>query len=244
MTMGSRVRRLLRGFRMDDSSQDARPFLDRRDAGQRLAGHLQHYAGRPGVVVLGLPRGGVVVAAAVAAALGAPLEAFAVRKLGVPGHRELAMGAIASGGARVFNHQLIVDLGITPAEVAAIVAEEEQELGRRDQLYRHGRPALVLDGRVVILVDDGLATGATMRAAVQAVRALGPARIVVAVPVGSDEACRQLAQDADEVVCARIPRGFVAVGQHYVNFGDTPDAEVARLLHTGDTGRSPANNQR
>ena len=215
---------------MDEASRGTRPFVDRRDAGEQLAGHLQAYAGRAGTIVLGLPRGGVVVAAAVARALGAPLDAFAVRKLGVPGHRELAMGAIASGGVRVFNHQLITDLGVTAADVAAIVAEEEQELARRDRLYRQGRPPLELDGRVVILVDDGLATGATMRAAVQAVRALRPARLVVAVPVGSEDACRQIEQDADEVVCARIPRSFGAVGEHYLNFGDTPDAEVARLL--------------
>lgn len=225
---------------MDESSRRAQPFRDRRDAGQELAGHLRRYAGRADVVVLGLPRGGVSVAAAVAGALGAPLDAVTVRKLGVPGHRELAMGAIATGGARVFHDALIAELGVSAAEVAAIVAEEELELARRERLYRHGRPPLELAGRVVILVDDGLATGASMQAAVQAIRTLGPARVIVAVPVGSEDACRRLEREADEVVCARIPRNFVAVGHEYANFGDTPDAEVTRLLQPAETNARKA----
>jgi putative phosphoribosyl transferase len=210
------------------------PFADRAEAGEELAGHLRRYAGRADVIVLGLPRGGVPVAAAVAGALDAPLDVFTVRKLGVPGHRELAMGAIASGGARVLDHQLIAEIGVNSAQLAAVVAEEEQELARRERLFRRGRPPLAVANRVIILVDDGLATGATMRAAVRAIRALGPARVVVAVPVGSAQACEQLATVADEVACVRIPQHFYAVGQWYRDFSETSDAEVSRLLHERD----------
>jgi putative phosphoribosyl transferase len=218
------------------------PFADRKEAGEELAGHLRRYAGRADVIVLGLPRGGVPVAAVVAGALDAPLDVFTVRKLGVPGHRELAMGAIASGGARVLDHQLIAEIGVTSAQLAAVIAAEEQELARRERLFRGGRPPLSVADRVVILVDDGLATGSTMRAAVRAIRALGPARVVVAVPVGSAQACDQLAAIADEVVCPRIPRRFYAVGQWYRDFSETSDAEVSRLLErheaaAGDTRR-------
>ena len=208
-------------------------YANRAEAGGVLAERLGHYAGREDVIVLGLPRGGVPVAAAVARALDAPLDVFVVRKIGVPGHRELAMGAIASGGARVLSHDLIDELGISPAAVASIIAEEEQELARREDTYRHGRAPLRLADRQVIVVDDGLATGSTMRAAVQAIRDLGASRIVVAVPVGSEEACSQLRTIADEVVCARIPRSFHAVGEWYIDFSDTTDDEVRRLLSDG-----------
>jgi putative phosphoribosyl transferase len=206
------------------------PFADRTEAGEELAAQLRKYAGRPDVIVLGLPRGGVPVAAIVAGALGAPLDVFTVRKLGVPGHRELAMGAIASGGARVLDHQLIADLGLPQVAVGHVIAEEERELARREQVFRAGQDPLQAAGRVAILVDDGLATGSTMLAAVQAIRELGPSRVVVAVPVGAIEACRKLEQVADEVVCARVPRQFLAVGQWYRDFSETTDAEVTALL--------------
>ena len=208
------------------------PFSDRLEAGKELASRLQRYAARVDVIVLGLPRGGVPVAAVVAASLGAPLDVFTVRKIGMPGHRELGVGAVASGGCRVLNHALIAELGISDSAVGAVIAEEERELARRESIYRRGRPPLNVDGRVVILVDDGLATGSTMRAAVHALRDLDPSRIVVAVPVGSMEACRDLESVADEVVCARVPRNFIAVGRWYVDFSETSDAEVTGLLES------------
>jgi predicted phosphoribosyltransferase len=219
-----------------DGSVSARevPFGSRVDAGQTLARLLTRYAARSDVIVLGLPRGGVPVAAIVAAALGAPLDVFTVRKIGVPGYRELAIGAIASGGARVLNHPLIAQLGLTDRALGAVIAEEQRELARREQVFRGDRPPLDVGGRIVILVDDGLATGSTMRAAVRAVRDLGPSRVVVAVPVGSAEACRDLETEADEVVCAKMPRPFVAVGRWYRDFSETPDAEVTRLLQPAD----------
>jgi predicted phosphoribosyltransferase len=214
------------------------PFADRVEAGEELARHLRRYAGRAGVIVLGLPRGGVPVAATVASALGAPLDVFVVRKLGVPGHRELAMGAIASGGARVLNHDLIDRLGIAPVMVATVVSEEEKELARRERLYRRDRPPLRLAGQTVILVDDGLATGSTMLAAVMAVRELSPARVVVAVPVASADACRHLEQFADEVISARVPENMMAVGMWYLDFSPTTDAEVCRLLEPQTRARA------
>lgn len=222
------------------SEFDARelPFADRLEAGTELASHLQRYAGRSDVIVLGLPRGGVPVAAAVAGALGAPLDVFTVRKIGVPGHRELAMGAIASGGCRVLNHGLIAELGISDKAIGAVIAEEERELSRREQAYRGDRGPLDVKGRVAMLVDDGLATGASMRAAVQALRDLDPARIVVAVPVASREGCRDLEGLADEVVCARTPRHFIAVGRWYADFSETTDDEVTSLLRR--FSRTPA----
>lgn len=224
---------------MDIGSRGDMRYSDRAEAGAELARHLKAYADRADVLVLGLPRGGVPVAAAVATQLHAPLDVFVVRKLGVPGHRELAMGAIASGGASVLNHRLIADLGVSGAEVAAIVAEEERELARREQLFRGGRAPLDAKDRVVILVDDGLATGSTMQAAVQAIRGLHPARVVVAVPVGSSQACEQLAQVADEVVCARIPAAFYAVGQWYRDFSETTDTEVKWLLGAPGAAATP-----
>ena len=206
------------------------PFDDRVEAGKELTGLLQRYAGRSDVIVLGLPRGGVPVAAVVAIALGAPLDVFTVRKLGVPGHRELAMGAIATGGARVLNHALIAELQIPDRAVGQVIAEEERELRRREHLFRGDRPPLETAGRIVIVVDDGLATGSTMLAAVRALRDLNAARIVVAVPVGSLEACRDLETEADEVICARIPRDFRAVGNWYLDFSEVSDAEVTALL--------------
>ncbi|HEX2118845.1 MAG TPA: phosphoribosyltransferase family protein [Acidimicrobiales bacterium] len=188
-------------------------FRDRADAGRVLAGRLGHLAGRDDVLVLGLPRGGVPVAAEVAQALGAPLDVLLVRKLGVPRHAELAMGAIASGGVRVLNSAVIEVLRIPPDVIDQVTERERVELARREQAYRPGRPPLDVAGRVVVVVDDGLATGSTMRAAVAAVRAQGPARIVVAVPVGATETCGELAAEADEVVCAHMPAGFHAVGQ-------------------------------
>lgn len=226
---------------MDTSlSRQEMPFADRVEAGEELAGHLRRYAGRADVIVLGLPRGGVPVAAVVAGALDAPLDVFTVRKLGVPGHHELAMGAIASGGARILHHQLIAELGVRGAELNDVIAKEERELARRERVYRHGRPPLRVANRVVILVDDGLATGSTMRAAVRAIRALGPARVVVAVPVASAEACEQLKQHADDVICARVPRRFYAVGRWYVDFSETSDAEVSRLLQSTEVVGSDA----
>jgi predicted phosphoribosyltransferase len=180
------------------------------------------------------------VAAMVASALGAPLDVFVVRKLGVPGHRELAMGAIASGGARVLNHALIERLGIAPLLVATVIAEEERELARRERLYRHEGAPLRLAGQTVILVDDGLATGSTMLAAVTAVRELSPARVVVAVPVASEQACRQLERFADEVISVRMPSNMMAVGTWYLDFAPTTDDEVQALLqsatHAGAAG--------
>jgi predicted phosphoribosyltransferase len=208
------------------------PFADRREAGRELAGCLRRYAGRADVCVLGLPRGGVPVAAEVAAALGAPLDVFIVRKIGVPTHRELAMGAIASGGVRILNRDLIARLGVPDRDVSRVVAEEERELGRRERLYREGRAPVALTGRIAIIVDDGLATGSTMKAAVQAVRDREPARVVVAVPVGSAEACRDLKAVADDVVCAHVPRYFMAVGRWYADFAETRDDEVRALLQS------------
>ena len=206
------------------------PFANRREAGTELASCLRHYAGRSDVIVLGLPRGGVPVAGEVARALGAPMDVFVVRKIGVPGHRELAMGAIASGGAQVLNDDVIAWLDIPEAAIQTVVAAEQRELSRRERLYRGDRPRLALAEQVVVLVDDGLATGSTMRAAVQAVRELGPSRVVVAVPVGSADACRTLGHVADEVVCARVPSSFSAVGEWYVDFSEILDEEVQALL--------------
>lgn len=195
-----------------------------------LAARLAHLAGRDDVLVLALPRGGIPVAHEVARALGAPLDVFLARKLGVPGQPELAMGAIASGGVRVL-HQAVVDaLRITPQEIEEVAAREAAELARREQAYRVGRPSLEVAGRTVAVVDDGLATGATMRAAVTALRARLPARIVVAVPVGARETCEELAREADEVVCVHQPRAFVAVGQWYDDFSQTTDDQIRALL--------------
>ena len=211
------------------------PYGNRREAGGALAAQLRAYAARPDVVVLALPRGGVPVAYEVARSLPAPLDVFLVRKLGVPGHEELAMGAIASGGVRVLNADIVRWYGITPSVIDAIAQAEQAELERREAAYRDNRPPVDLHGRTVLLVDDGLATGSSMKAAVQAVRARGPARIVVAVPVGAADTCRDLAAVADEVVCARTPRDFRAVGLWYRDFSQTTDEEVRELLKTPDS---------
>ena len=211
-------------------SSHSQPFADRREAGRELASRLQHYAGRPALVVLGLPRGGVPVAYEVARALNAPLDVFLVRKLGVPGHRELAMGAIASGGVRVLNDDVVDWYGLPPSVIDEVAREEQAELERRERAYRDDRPPLVLGDRTVLIIDDGLATGSSMKAAVRAVRAHAPARIVVAVPVGAPDTCRELTQIADDVVCAEMPRHFSAVGQCYRDFSQTTDAEVRELL--------------
>jgi predicted phosphoribosyltransferase len=205
-------------------------FRDRADAGRQLATRLTPYAHRAGVVVLGLPRGGVPVAAEVADRLGAPLDVFVVRKLGVPGHEELAMGAIASGGARVLNDEIVARLGIPASVVEAVTRQEQGELEQRERLYRGDRGPLAVRERIVMLVDDGLATGASMRAAVTALRAREPAYLVVAVPVGAPETCAAFDAIADEVVCAVTPSRFVAVGLWYGDFGQTTDEEVRDLL--------------
>jgi putative phosphoribosyl transferase len=207
------------------------PFANRRAAGVELARGLERFARRTDVVVLALPRGGVPVAYEVARALGAPLDVFLVRKLGLPGHRELAMGAIASGGVRVLNDDVVAWYRVPDAVIDEAAREEQAELERRERLYREGRPGVELAGRVVLLIDDGLATGSTMKAAVQAVRARGPRRIVVAVPVGAPETCREFQGIADEIVCARVPQHFSAVGQWYRDFSQTTDEEVRQLLH-------------
>jgi putative phosphoribosyl transferase len=204
------------------------PFIDRREAGQVLAEKLEHYRGRENLIVLALPRGGVAVGFEVAHALQAPLDVFVVRKLGFPGHEELAMGAIASGGVQVMNPS--PGRRVSPAAVAAVVAREQDELTRRELLYRDGKPAAGIRGHTVIIVDDGLATGATMRAAVAALRQQRPAHLVVAVPVGARETCEQLRREADEVVCAAIPRSFRAVGEWYRDFPQATDDEVRQLL--------------
>jgi predicted phosphoribosyltransferase len=206
-------------------------YRDREDAGRRLATELAPYADRDAVVVLALPRGGVPVAFEVARLLHAPLDVLLVRKLGVPGHPELAMGAIASGGVRVLSHDIISQLVVTPEEVEAATAREGVELDRRDRMYRGDRPPTPLAGRTVILVDDGLATGATMEAAIQAVRQSNPARIIVAAPVGAAETCERLRALADEVVCASSPDHFQAVGLWYDRFDQTSDEEVIELLN-------------
>jgi predicted phosphoribosyltransferase len=205
-------------------------FRDRIEAGRLLAAKLGAYADRQDVLVLALPRGGVPVGYEVARALGAPLDVFIVRKLGVPGHEELAMGAVATGGVRVLNEQILADLDIPDHVIEAVAAREEQELTRRERLYRGNRPAPSVRGRTVILVDDGLATGATMHAAIKALRQQEPARIVVAVPTAAPATCEQLKAEVDEVICAISPEPFYAVGLWYEDFSQTSDEEVRELL--------------
>ena len=205
-------------------------YRDRTEAGRVLAERLRPYADRNDVLVLALPRGGVPVAFEVAQALHAPLDVFLVRKLGVPGREELAMGALATGGVRVLNEDVVAALGISATTIDEVARAEEQELRRREQLYRGDRPAPDVLGRTVILVDDGLATGSTMRAAVAALRQQQPARVVVAVPVGAAETCAEFRGEADEVICARTPEPFYAVGLWYSDFTQTTDEEVHDFL--------------
>jgi predicted phosphoribosyltransferase len=207
-----------------------RHFADRHDAGARLARELESYAERPDVIVLGLPRGGVVVGYEIATRLRLPLDVFVVRKLGVPGHSELAMGAIASGGVLVLDRSITSRLGISSDAIEHVTAAERTELRRREQLFRGDRPPLEVRTKTVLIVDDGLATGATMTAAVEGLRLRHPSKIVVAVPVASPEVCEAFRSLVDEMVCLMTPTPLHAVGLWYVDFSQTTDAEVRQLL--------------
>jgi putative phosphoribosyl transferase len=205
-------------------------FVDRRHAGHALAFALRAYRGRPDLLVLALPRGGVPVAYEVARSLEAPLDVFVVRKLGVPGHEEFAMGALASGGLCLVNDEVVRELGISTADIRRTARLESQELARRELAYRGERPPADVAGKTVVLVDDGLATGSTMRVAVRALRQRGAARIVAAVPIGAPESCAEMAGEADDAICAVTPEPFYAVGQWYEDFTQTSDEEVRELL--------------
>jgi predicted phosphoribosyltransferase len=222
-------------------------FRDRRDAGRVLARLLRDFAGRSDVVVLALPRGGVPVGFEVACVLGVPLDVFVVRKLGVPGQEELAFGAIASGGVRVLNRSIFDELHLTPDELEAVTAREQAELARRERVFRGGQPQPDLTGRTVLLVDDGLATGSTARAALRALRRLGPSRVVLAVPVAPADTLEMLAPEADEIICAATPDDFLSVGAAYLDFDQTSDAEVRELLsrsRVAATGEGRAEGER
>ena len=216
-------------------SENRPRFRDRADAGRVVAADLAAYAGRPDLLVLALPRGGVPVAYEVARALGAPLDVFIVRKLGLPGHEEFAMGAIASGGIRLINEEVVREFGVTEAEIAAVSAAEALEVERRERQYRRDRPRPTIEGRTVILVDDGLATGATMHAAVLALREERPARLIVAVPVAAADTCDAFREIVDDIVCAETPAPFYAVGLWYEDFSQTTDEEVEDLLNRSTT---------
>jgi putative phosphoribosyl transferase len=205
-------------------------FIDRFDAGEKLAARLQGYARRAGVAVLGLPRGGVPVASVIAASLDAPLDVFLVRKLGVPGEEELAMGAVATGGLIALNEEVILLYGIGREAIEEAVRRETEVIAGRERLLRGDRPPIDISGKTAILVDDGLATGSTMRAATRALRRRKPARIVVAVPVAPPETCEDMRTEAEEVVCLETPADFVSVGSWYRDFGQTSDREVQDLL--------------
>ena len=215
-------------------------FDDRADAGRRLGAKLGAYAGRGDVVVLALPRGGVPVAGEVARALAAPLDVLVVRKLGVPGYAELAMGAVAGGGVLVLDDVVVETLGITDAMIARAAARERAEVERRERAYRGSRPAPKVEGKTVILVDDGIATGSTVRAAVAALRRSHPARVVVATPVAPPSACRTLRSEADEVVCVATPERFGSVGTWYRSFPQASDAEVREVLARETDGAAAA----
>jgi predicted phosphoribosyltransferase len=205
-------------------------FADRFDAGCRLAAKLKSYVGRSDLLVLALPRGGVPVAYEVARALNAPLDIMIVRKLGVPGQEELAMGAIGSGGVRVLNDHVVESMEISNEAIERVAAREQRELARREQLYRGGCPPFDAKGRTVIIVDDGIATGSTIRAAAKGLRKMGPARIIIAVPVAPASTVRQLEQEVDEVVCLTTPNPFFAIGESYGDFSQVGDDEVRALL--------------
>ncbi|MDB6065636.1 MAG: putative phosphoribosyltransferase [Pedosphaera sp.] len=205
-------------------------YQNRYEAGEALAAKLRHHAGDPNLLVLALPRGGVPVGYEVATALNAPLDIFLVRKLGVPGYEELAMGAVASGGVKILNDDVIQQVGISGNMIDAIVQEKERELEQQEKIYRGERPPAEIKGRTVILVDDGLATGASMRAAVKAVKKKGPKSVIVAVPIGSVQTCHQLQTEVDEVVCGMTPDPFYAVGAWYSDFMQITDEEVRELL--------------
>lgn len=205
-------------------------FANRTEAGQKLANALSSYAGRTDVLVLALPRGGVPVAYEVAKALGLPMDVWLVRKLGVPGQEELALGALAGNNIRVLNHEILDLLGISGAAVDAVAAKEQVELERRNAHYRGGRPPPETDGKTVIIVDDGLATGATMRVAITSIRRGGAARIVVAVPVGAASTCSRVESESDELVCLQRPEPFYGVGQWYSDFSQTSDEDVLEIL--------------
>lgn len=207
-----------------------RSYRDRHDAGRRLGAALREYRDLPDVIVLAIPRGGVPVGYEVAQALHVPLDVIVVRKLGVPFQPELAMGAIASGGIRVLNHEVVMELGYPQDVIEEVAAREAAELHRREHAYRGSRPALDPDGKTAILVDDGLATGSSMRAAIASVRARRAAYVVVAVPVGAESTCREMARLADRVVCPLQPQAFMAVGEWYDDFSQTSDGEVRQLL--------------
>lgn len=205
-------------------------YLDRSDAGRSLADHMQHLRHRPGLIVLALPRGGVPVAFEIAKALGAPLDIFLVRKLGTPGYEEFAFGAIASGHVRFVNEQVVERLGLSRAQIERVVHQQQDELDRREQLYRGDKPQLPIRGKDAILVDDGLATGASMHAAILALRQHEPHSITVAVPVGAPDTCAHLRAEVDELLCPNQPFDFQAVGLWYQNFAQTTDDEVCELL--------------
>jgi predicted phosphoribosyltransferase len=205
-------------------------FTDRFEAGKVLSEKLLQYRGRPDVIVLALPRGGVPVAYEVAKALDAPLDVFLVRKLGLPGHEELAMGAVADGNVVVLNEHVVESLGIPETLIESVAQRERRELQRQRQLYRDGQPPPQIKDQIVILVDDGLATGSTVRAAIAALRKQQPKRLIVAVPVGAAETCAELRAEADEVICGKVPRQFVAVGLWYQDFSQTSDDTVRALL--------------
>ncbi len=219
-------------------------FRDRHDAGRRLAAELGEYAGRGDVIVLALPRGGIPVGYEVATSIGAPLDVFVVRKLGVPWHEELAMGAIASGGVQVLDHDLIRSARVSESDLRRVIAAEERELERREIRYRGARDFPDVSGKTVILVDDGLATGSTMRAAVMALRLRKPAKIIVAVPVAASETCAAFHDIADGTVCATTPEPFHAVGLWYEDFSQTTDEEVHELLDRSRAERGEGENVR
>jgi putative phosphoribosyl transferase len=231
---------IVAAFRFEKRLKGKRAMLyrNRTEAGRYLASQLVDYANRPDVLVLALPRGGVPVAFEVARALHAPLDIFLVRKLGVPGHEELAMGAIATGGVRVVNKDVVRYLNIPSEAIDAVAADEQRELERREKLYRGSKRAPDVTGQTVLLVDDGLATGSTMRAAASALRQQAPARIVVGVPVSSPATCDEFRDEVDEIVCAVTPEPFHGVGQWYEDFSQTTDDEVRELLGLGSQTQS------